>query len=54
MRRILDVAGDQYRPAPGLFDPASRLLRVLVLAEIGYQDVGALACEGDRDRPTDA
>src|SRR6185295_10152085 len=49
MRRILDVARNQYRPAPGLFDPASRLLRILMLAEIRNQDVGALAGKGDSD-----
>src|SRR5690242_16137077 len=53
MRRVLDVAGDEDRAAPGLFDPARRLPRVFVLAEVRNQNVGALASKGDRDSPPD-
>ena len=38
---------------PGLLDPAGGLFGVLVLVQIGDQHVGALAREGDRDRPAD-
>src|SRR5205085_466496 len=37
-----------------LLDVAGGLLRVLVLVEIGDEDVGALAGEGDGDRAADA
>ena len=53
VRRVLDVAGDENCTAPGLLDPPSRFLRVLVLLQIRNQHVGALAREGDRDRASD-
>ena len=53
MRRIRDVARHQRSLAAGLFDPARRLLCVLVLFEITDRDIGALARKGDRDRPAD-
>jgi hypothetical protein len=49
----LDVARYENSLPPGLFNPARRLSRVLILVEIGDQDFGALACEGDRNRPPD-
>src|SRR5688572_33318654 len=48
MALVTDVAGERHRPAPSLLDPSRRILRVLVLAEVGNQHVGALAGEGDR------
>ena len=39
---------------PGLLDELRGVLRVLVLVEVGDQDVGALAGEGDGHGPADA
>ena len=54
MRRIGDVARHQDGATAGLLDPARRLARVLVLAQIADQDVGAFTGEGDRDGAADA
>ena len=49
-----DIACDQHRLASGVFDQAPRFLGVLLFLQIGDQHVRALACEGDRDRPSNA
>ncbi len=54
VRAVGEVAGHQHAPAAGLLDVARGVLRVLVLVQVGDQDVGALAGEGDRDGPADA
>ena len=54
MRGVGEVAADEHRPAAGLLDVARGLLGVVVLVEVGDDDVGALAGEGDRDRAADA
>src|SRR3982074_3340900 len=43
MRRVLNIAREQDGFAAGFFDEALGLLGVLMLAEIGDQQVGALA-----------
>ncbi len=49
-----DVAGHPHRAASRLFDEFGGPLAVLVLlVEIGQDDVGTLPREGDRDRPSD-
>jgi hypothetical protein len=50
-----DVTGDQHGLAPGLAHQFRRLLGIsLFFVQIGQKEVGALAGEGDRDRPADA
>jgi hypothetical protein len=51
---IGDVAGEEDGLAPGLTDQAGRILRVRVFAKVADEDVGALACIGDRDGTADA
>lgn len=46
MRRLGDVARHQHSLAAGLLDPARGLLGILMLVEVGDQQVGAFACEG--------
>jgi len=53
MRRIADIAAHQGAFASGFFDPFLRFLRVVILAQIGYQHIRAFAREGDCDRATD-
>jgi len=53
MRRIADIAAHQDAFSPGFFDPFLRFLRVVILAQIGYQHIRALAREGYRDSATD-
>ena len=53
MRAVADVARHRDAAPAGVFDEARGLGGVLVLVEVGRQDVGALACERDRDRPPD-
>ena len=53
MRLVLDVPGHQHRLAARLLHPARRLAGVLVLVEVGDQDVGTLAGEGDGDGAAD-
>src|SRR5689334_4463594 len=52
--RVLDVAADEGRLAAGLLDPFAGLVRVVVLVQVGDQDVGALAREGNGDGTADA
>ena len=54
VRGILHVARQQHGLAAGVLDQALGLLRVVVLAEIGDQHVGAFAGEGDRHGAADA
>ena len=50
-----DVAGDQHDAAAGLLDPARGLARVVfLLGQVGDQDIGAFAGEGDGHRAADA
>ncbi|CAA9374762.1 MAG: hypothetical protein AVDCRST_MAG32-1075 [uncultured Nocardioides sp.] len=51
---LREVPGHEHGAASGVLDQSSRLLRVLVLAlQVGDDHVGALAGEGQRDRPAD-
>ena len=54
MPGVLDVTREQDGFAAGVLDQALGLLGVLMLAEIGDQDVGALARERDGHRAADA
>jgi hypothetical protein len=54
MRRRADVAGKQHGRASGFLHEALRLFCVVVLIEIGDDDVRAFARESDGDRAPDA
>ena len=52
---VRDVAGNEHDPAAGLLDPARGLPRVvLLLGQVGDQDIGAFAGEGDGHGAADA
>ena len=51
VRPVGDVAGHQHALAAGLLDVLRGVLRVVVLVQVGDQDVGALPGEGDARRP---
>src|SRR4051794_32164013 len=51
---VREVAGDQDGLLAGLLDPRRGVLRVLVLVEVGDEDVGALPGVRDRDGLADA
>src|SRR5689334_5814000 len=52
---VLNVAGQRDRTSAGLLDPHLGVLRIpLFLWKVADQNVGALACEGNRDRAADA
>jgi hypothetical protein len=54
-RRVGDVARDTHPDAARLADDVEDPVRILLLlGEIRDGDVGALACEGDRDRGADS
>jgi hypothetical protein len=54
MIRRPQVAFDQYGLASLLFDEGGYLFGVVAFIEVGDQDIGAFAGEGDGDRPADA
>jgi hypothetical protein len=54
MGRVLDIAPHEHRLAARLLDHTLGILGVLILGEIGDQEIGALAGIGDRDCPADA
>src|SRR5690606_35311653 len=55
MRLLSDVAGDEETGAAGiLLDEPLRFLGILMLVEIGDDDLRAFAREGDRDGAPDA
>jgi hypothetical protein len=49
---VANIAGSQYRAPARLRDPSACLACVLMLVEVGDQDIGAFAREGDRYRPS--
>ena len=49
-----DVARDEDGSPARLFDPASGLAGIILLAQVGDQDVRPFASEGDGDGPPDA
>jgi hypothetical protein len=51
MFRVSQVAGDQHGLAALPFDQRLNLVGVVMLFEVGNQDIGALARIGDRDCP---
>ena len=52
---IRDVAGDEHDAAAGLLDPARGLAGVVfLLGQVGDQDIGTFAGEGDSHRAADA
>jgi hypothetical protein len=53
MVRRLDIAGDENRLPARLLDPFPRLLGILVLVEIGDEDIGAFAGIGYGDGAPD-
>ena len=50
---IRNIPRHQDRAAAGLFNPVLGLLRVIVLLQIGDQDIGTLARESDRHGSAD-
>src|SRR5215211_87245 len=52
-RLVADIAGDGYRASPLPLDERLRLLRILVLVEVGDRHVAALAGEENRHRAAD-
>ena len=54
MSRRSDIAGDEHRFSPRLFDQSLRLLGVLMLIQVGDDDVRAFTGIGDRNRAADA
>src|SRR6185437_5774267 len=51
--RLGQVATDEHGAAPGLLDELGDLGRVVVLAQVGNEDVGAFPRVRDGDRPAD-